>query len=105
MTTYEEARRCPKCEEPGEESGRRSLHSASLRGAELHIFACKNSRCQWFDTTWTVQRNPDGTIPEPTARREKQFLPVQESRAQRAVEALERQYELEQQPGAEVRHR
>jgi hypothetical protein len=76
-TTFEEARRCPKCAEPGQGPIRKRpisvWNSDGTRrhgitpGAMLHEFMCKNERCRWFNTSWQVQINPDGTIPPPNA--------------------------------------
>lgn len=68
-TTFEEARRCPKCAEPG--SGVGSV--AAPNGGKIHTFMCKNSRCRWCDTTYVVQVNADGSIPEPNINRAKAF--------------------------------
>jgi hypothetical protein len=71
-STFEEARRCPRCGEPGEASGQHSISSRNrdgtrrqgiTAGARLHQFFCRNSRCRWYNTPWEVQVNPDGTIP------------------------------------------
>lgn len=80
-TTLEEARRCPKCNEPGHDTGNTTnrLHGAT-RGAIIHEYKCMNQRCKWYDTSYLVQTNPDGTIPPPTLVREKAFrqLPARE---------------------------
>lgn len=101
MSNYEEAKRCPKCEQPGAEGAARSLKSP--HGARLLTFSCRNSRCKWFDTNWTVQVNADGTIPPPTLTRDKQFAKLPDDGG-RTAKALERQYDLEQKPGTEVRN-
>lgn len=104
-STYDEARRCPKCKELGDKTSEQSLRTSMQRGAKLHIFTCRNERCKWFETTWSVQVNPDGTIPPPTLHRDKNFRPLPSGREQRVVEQLERQYQAEMNPGAEVRNR
>lgn len=90
-TTLNEARRCPKCEEPGEETGKRPLERRQgvTRGAMLHEFKCRNKRCKWFDTPFFVQINPDGTVPPPQVR-QKQFhaLPDDGGRTVENLEAL-----------------
>lgn len=69
-TTYEEAKRCPKCKEPGIDVG------GNLRGphgSTMHTIQCRNVRCSWYNTNYTVQVNADGSIPEPTLDRPKSF--------------------------------
>lgn len=95
MTTFEEAKRCPKCDQPGEVVGDRSLRPAPgvTRGARLKIIHCRNSRCYWFNQVCrTIQVNPDGTIPEPTKHREKSFraLPDDKGATAANLEALAR---------------
>lgn len=70
-TTLEEARRCPKCSEPGADAGAIAAPSSPgvTRGAVLRKFTCMNGRCKWFGEFWMVQVNPDGTIPPPTTAR------------------------------------
>jgi len=61
-TTYEEARRCPRCENPG-------LEVSSVRrreGGKLTTFECRNPPCRWYNTPYVVQINADGSIPEAT---------------------------------------
>lgn len=87
QTTLEEARSCPQCEEPGREIGKKPVKSWDDRGfripgrtpgAQLHEFMCMNSRCRWFETTYFVQINPDGTIPPANlpSRREDRLRPL-----------------------------
>lgn len=74
-TTWEEARKCPKCQLSGEPQGgpRPSLRE----GVKILNVFCKNEQCTWFGTSWLVQINEDGSIPDaaPTGapRGEKQF--------------------------------
>jgi hypothetical protein len=65
-TTFEDAKRCPKCETPGMViSKRMSLHSSPVARAKptVYVIRCVNQLCAWFDTNWIVQVNPDGSIP------------------------------------------
>lgn len=74
-TTYEEAKRCFRCKEPGEKVGERPAPRLPgiTRGASLHVIECRNERCRAFGTVVrTIQVNPDGTIPL-TVKREKAF--------------------------------
>jgi hypothetical protein len=70
-TLYEEAKRCPKCKLPG--FLRQTLPIPEKPGAKMEVFVCVNgdltdpdeARCRWFNQTWLVQINRDGTIPQP----------------------------------------
>jgi hypothetical protein len=74
MPTYEEAKRCPKCKQPGRlKSVENPLVSPEdrtrfgiQRGAKVETYVCINERCRWFETGWVVQLNPDGSIPDRT---------------------------------------
>jgi hypothetical protein len=72
-TTLEEARRCPTCTEPGDIESRKPFTGAERYLGTLWVFVCKNQRCKRYDRTWVVQVRPDGTIPEATLHREKNF--------------------------------
>jgi hypothetical protein len=62
-TTFEEAKRCPKCQVPGMEVREQKL--AENKG-KVHFIECINPVCKWFQTSWMVQVRPDGTIPDMT---------------------------------------
>lgn len=87
-TTYEEAKRCPKCEQPGQEIGTKPMRG----GGHIKTIICHNSRCNWHDTTWIVQVNADGSIPEPTLDREKSFPKIPD-RTESTQAQLERLYQ------------
>lgn len=70
-STLEEARRCPKCEKPGVENGSRPAPERHM--GRFQIFKCMNDRCLKYEGIWIVQIRPDGTIPEPTTNREKNY--------------------------------
>ena len=80
-TTLDEAKRCPKCEEPGRPDGSRGGPNRST----VYTYRCMNGRCKWYDTTYIVQVNADGTIPDPTTHRQKNF-PAMPARSDEAVE-------------------
>jgi hypothetical protein len=103
-TTFEEAKRCPDCKEPGLELHARALgrNPDVTRGAVLHTFQCQNKRCIGFELNWVVQTNPDGTIPQPDPNREKFFPKIDPAMQDRYVESLQRQLKLETSPGTEV---
>ena len=92
--TWDEARRCPKCDLAGEEqrgSTKIVAQPGVTRGARLIQFICRNSRCKWYNTPWEVQVNPDGSIPDPDAPRREKSMPVLtpaqiEQHRQRALE-------------------
>lgn len=71
-TTFEQARRCPRCESPGVEGPSRQGPHRSV----MYTFHCHNDRCRWYTTSWVVQVNADGSIPPPDAYRLKQFPSV-----------------------------
>lgn len=68
-TTYEEAKRCPKCKTPGREAG----SDPGPHRSTLHKITCVNNRCSWFETVYVVQVNSDGTVPEPSTAKRNQF--------------------------------
>jgi len=89
-TTYEEAKRCPKCEQPGVDIGSvRGPH-----GSRMHTIQCKNTRCTWYETNYSVQVNQDGSIPEPSLNRPKSYpaLPQRnDADVERQMEAIYQQ--------------
>jgi hypothetical protein len=103
-TTLEEARRCPKCQQPGE-LARQTPAPRRLGvtpGARMHHYQCKNTRCKWYDDiVRIVQVNPDGSIPMP-GRRDKAF-PAIPDRTVEVNTALENQLQRELEGGTEVR--
>jgi hypothetical protein len=109
--TYEQATRCPKCEQPGEVTGKRPVE-ASLRdgiriGTMLHTVYCRNERCTWNDTCWFVQVNPDGTVPAAKDHRGKpkkyENFPTDEQ-TKRVVDAVQRQLDAEMSGEGEIRN-
>jgi hypothetical protein len=58
LTTFEQAKRCPKCDQPGDASVHRGLPG----GGRVYTVMCRNEKCRWFDTGWAVQINPDGEV-------------------------------------------
>lgn len=87
-TTYEEAKRCPKCHNPGEQV--RDVAAPPPTIGRLHLFRCRNERCEWFETDWPVQVRPDGTVVQPDdhkgPKRYPEFTPGMESRGLAIVE-------------------
>jgi hypothetical protein len=64
LPTFEEAKRCPKCNQPGEDRATRPAPGL-VRGTTLHVIYCVTKLCPWFETSWFVQVNPDGSVPAP----------------------------------------
>jgi len=86
-STFEEAKRCPKCNEPGREV-------AETKAKDLvsivHIFACENVRCLEVGERWLVQTRPDGSVPQPDETRgEKAFPRMSNDRLSHGMRVLE----------------
>lgn len=70
LTRYEEAKKCPKCGKPGEiRKSYPAPQSSGLKpGTEIRLCYCTTEKpfeCPWYNTSWTIQVNPDGTVPPP----------------------------------------
>jgi hypothetical protein len=86
MVTVEEAKRCPICKEPGEETNAHRLGN----GQVMLTITCRNKRCRWNDTNWLIQKMPDGTVAE-RRKGEKEYPaldPYQKARAQAQIDQL-----------------
>ena len=57
--TWEVAVRCPKCDQPGRDTG----HVPDDHGGKIYSIMCENSACAWFETNWAILVQADGTIP------------------------------------------
>lgn len=102
MTTFEEAKRCPKCERPGKDEGAKPGRRA---GVKVHTIRCETQLCRWYNTTWLVQVNEDGSIPEAYSQvGHKQFPKVSDESITRINEALDRQIAAEKSGQGEVRN-
>lgn len=109
--TYEEATRCPKCQQPGD-VGKKVPAEASIRegiriGTMIHTVFCRNDRCKWFNTCWMVQVNPDGTVPPPTdhtGRPKKYQNFATDDQTRRIVDSIQRQLDAETQVNSEIRN-
>jgi len=113
-TTLDEARRCPKCQElaqkvaeqPAKTRNRDGTRRLGIEpGTMLHSFQCQNTRCRWYgQIVRVVQVNPDGSIPAPQIKREKEF-PARPDMVAQVQESLARQLEAEtsKEGTAEVR--
>jgi hypothetical protein len=99
VASWEEARRCPKCGQPGNQI---AIHPGG-NGGMVHTLRCENERCTWYNTTWIVQVLKDGSIPERKAG-PKQYPDLsadQEAAARRYIEQTLGEQELgaERPPG------
>lgn len=109
--TFEEAKRCPRCDKPGEDVSVRPAPNLP-RGTKIHTIFCRTPFCRWQDTCWFVQENPDGTVPHARdhSGEPKHYLGF-EGHNERAdvlidyVKNLRAAAERETEPGAEIRKR
>lgn len=106
QTTFEEAQRCPKCELPGEDTGTTPVRSQRGQQVQVHTIYCRNAECKWYNTSWIVQVNPDGTIPVAYSQLGNKKYPQLSPETQtRVEEAIKAQVAAETSPGgAEVRN-
>jgi hypothetical protein len=103
QTTFEEAKRCPKCGIPGEDVSQQKVTNRDLKmgTAVAHVIMCRNDACNWYNTSWIVQVNPDQTVPVMDhSRTEKQFPNRSDDEvAQRVIASIERQVAQERKSG------
>ena len=59
MASYEVAKVCPRCKHTGKLVGKKREGRTTV-----HVFECITPRCKWYETTWIVGLNPDGTVQE-----------------------------------------
>lgn len=62
-TKYEEAKRCPKCKNPGRHSSTTRVKSQGV-WCKVETYTCERELCLGYGLGWVVQVMPDGTIPE-----------------------------------------
>ena len=60
ITTFEEARKCPKCKVPMVEVGK---SRATNGNGTVHVLECQMTLCSWFQERKIVQVMDDGTVP------------------------------------------
>ena len=102
MTTFEDAKRCPKCDRPGKDLGGKP---AKRPGVKVHTIMCETELCKWYQTTWLVQVNEDGTIPEAYSQvGKKQFPKVSPEMESRINDSLKAQLEVEKSGQGEVQN-
>ena len=101
MTSFEDAKKCPKCGKPGEDMGSRSVRSPNSGATvQIHSIYCRTQLCPWLDTMWIVQVNEDGTIPEAYSQLgNKQYPKLSPESEARINDAIKHQLEAETKPG------
>lgn len=102
-TSWEEAIRCPKCDKPGKDEG---WKPGRRRGTKVHTIRCVSTElCPWYNTTWLVQVNEDGTIPQAYSQvGPKAFPKVSDQTITRINEAISAQLKAETRGDGEVRN-
>lgn len=105
-TTFEEARDCPKCGRPGEDTAQARVFSQNRQEmVTVHTIYCRTPLCPWENTCWVVQVNADGSLPQPGANLgDKQYPKLSPESETRVREALEEQLRRETEPGTELRN-
>ncbi len=104
MTTFEEAKRCPKCDNPGEDMGVKKINKDGRR-VQIHTIMCKTTLCRWYNTSYLVQVNEDGSIPEAYGQNlKKQFPRLSAESESRVLDALRQQQQVELYGDGEIRN-
>lgn len=107
-STYEEAKRCPKCDKPGEVTRDIPAGRGLPPGTRVHEITCRTPLCPWENTPWMVQVNADGSIPPPQDHSKTQKVYVgfegHDELARKLVDNLQKQYDAEQHKGAEIKN-
>lgn len=100
-TTFEEAKKCPKCGQPGEDMGSRKVQSPnSGKMVEIHSIYCRTQLCTWFDTMWIVQVNEDGTVPQAYSQLgRKQYPKLSPEMESKVNDSIRAQLAAETKPG------
>jgi hypothetical protein len=104
-TTFEEAKLCPKCRRPGDDRKTTMERNSRGRLVEVHLIYCTTKLCRWYNTSWVVQVNEDGSIPEAyTQLGDKKYPKISQEMGSKIEENILRQLEAETKPGGEVRN-
>lgn len=93
MTTIDEAKRCPRCRNAGQETSA----SKGPKGETVIVYTCRTAGCRWEGTGWVVQVNADGSIPERKPG-PKMFEPMNKYQQAAAKRWLEQIKEEESRP-------
>jgi hypothetical protein len=108
--TYEQASRCPRCDMPGKKINE---VPAGRPGVKIHVFNCETRGCIFEGTSFFVQVNPDGTVPEVRHTLEDKLFPIdrsarpsteREQKERAIIDRLRREHERTTKPGAEIRN-
>ena len=96
-TSWEDARRCPECEEAGQELSRKP-GTQSMRGSSIVTLECPKEH------TWIVQIRPDGTIPDPVKPEDREhYFPKmpgwRKERGRDIIQNIEEDLRRQTQPG------
>jgi len=77
-----------------------------MNGKQISPGLHDEGSCRWFNTAWPVQVNPDGSVPIVDHRGDEKLFTnlVPDEAQERMLAGLQKQYEAEQKPGAEVRN-
>lgn len=102
MADYEEAKRCPKCQQPGDKVSEHSAGPEFKPGTKAHIIMCRNELCRWYDTTWVVQVRPDGTVPDPQILNRQKNYPDMPVDQEVLDEYLQSELDAQRHPGGEI---
>lgn len=109
IVPYEEARRCPRCGNPGEEGRVVPVQAPQVpRGTRVVYLWCRTVLCPWYNSNWPVQVYPDGTVQEHDHTADaKEYNPLVnfDSRAAALDAALAEQVQAEMRGDGEVRGR
>lgn len=108
MTTFEDAKKCPKCGQPGEDIGFKPGRSERGGAVKVHTIMCRTQLCPWFNTGYLVQVNEDGSIPAAysgTSGGLKKFPKISQETASKIEDNILRQLQAETQTGGgEIRN-
>lgn len=96
-TSYDEARRCRRCKELGVIV----TTKPDRRGGKIVTVQCRNGRCRWYNTNYTFDVRPDGTVPPAIKHRPKSF-PAVPDLTDRIRDSVDRQLGLETNGGGEI---
>jgi hypothetical protein len=84
-------KRCPKCQEPGEEEGTRPTQDFTKKAITM---ICRNRRCVWENTGWVISVMLDGSLPAEDAPEVLRAKPKAYPVLERGVSGDQREAEL-----------
>jgi hypothetical protein len=74
-------------------------------GVTVHTVFCRNDKCEWHNTSWLVQVNADGSVPEAyKGLGKKQFPKLSKESEQRIRDAMDAQLKAETSGQGEIRN-